>query len=94
MARKVTKTTIYNNLESFAAFVEGADAHPAILDGKEIDAAPMAFGAQAMALYVMAAIDGEIALDNDMEHLASILVGIAIQSTIEALGQEGEGDDE
>ena len=91
---KVTKREIRNNMESFAAFVEGAEDHIARNEaGDELDVSPIAYGAQAMALYVQAVIDGEVALDNDMSNLAEIVVGVALSSYCEGAEDDDDVDE-
>lgn len=83
MSKKVTKQIIRNNMESFAAFVEHAEAHLIVAvdengNASHVDAKPVVFGAWAMAQYVQAIIDGEAPIENDLNKLAGIVVNAAL----------------
>lgn len=94
MGRKVTKQIIRNNLESYVAFVEHASKIGAVIDGDPMDASSFAVGAQAMAYYVMALIDGEVGVENDMAKLVDIVVQVSLNDYLERGGDLDDEDDE
>lgn len=73
MSKKVTKQIVRNNMESIAAYLRDASRIGLVVDGEHRDMLATAVGMQMMADYVQAAIDGEVAVENDVSHLCSTL---------------------
>lgn len=92
MGKKVTKAIIRNNMESYDAFVEHADHIGAVVDGEPMDVSPFAVGAQSMAQYVCALIDGEVAVENDMTKLTNVIVQVSLAAYLDG-GDDHDGDD-